>query len=73
MNLTNEWHLHTKLKLRAGRAPTTFDGLTDFDQRREKTRAAIRAGGLDAEECWKVKGVAQTFAQAFRSVYGEEI
>lgn len=75
MSLTDEWYLHCKLKLRGSSAGKfgIFDGLTDFDQRRERTRSAIRNAGLDAEECWTVKGTSQTFAQAFRSVYAEEL
>lgn len=72
MSLTDEWYLHTRLKLR-GQSPSTFDGLTDFESRREKTRHVIREGHLDSEECWKVKGVSQTFAQAFAAVYQEQL
>lgn len=72
MNLSDEWYLVSRLKLR-GFGANTFSGVTDVEQRRESVRAAIRDGDIGAAECWRVKGKSQTFAEAFKSVYAEEL
>lgn len=67
--LEDEFYLFTRLKL-LGLTGTTFDG-SDSEQRREKMRSAIKDFHLEENECWRIQGEPQTYAQAFAAVYGE--
>jgi hypothetical protein len=70
--LDDEWYLNSKLRL-LGLGVNLFSGVTDFEQRREKARSAIKDSGIAEKECWKLKGQPQTFAQAFTTAYGEDL
>jgi hypothetical protein len=70
--LDDEWYLNSKLRL-LGLGVNLFSGVTDFEQRKEKARTAIKDSGISDKECWKLKGKPQTFKEAFRAAYNEEL
>jgi len=69
---SDEWALVAKLKV-YGLALNTFDGTSDYEQRKERVRAAIKHGKIESTECWRIKGQSQSFAQAFETAYAEKL